>query len=109
MKRDYGTQIRRLWIVVEKLATAEKFKPRERVSDAYEYLVSTLSADTVPESIRDRFETLCREFKEENNNPHFHYILAAKMHMDHKKVRHFAKLIFELCRDGIQSELSPSD
>jgi hypothetical protein len=107
-KRDYTAQIRKLWVVVEKLALAEIRIPRERVSNAYNYLVSSLSPDAVPEAIRERFETLCREFREDQatNFPQNDYILAAKMNMRYSKVRYFAKSIFEICRDGIQSETS---
>jgi len=111
MTRDYGAQIQKLWIVLEKLATAKKFKPRERVADAYEYLICTLSRDTVPESIRESFDTLCNEFREwqGENKSYFHYLLAAKMYMDHRKVRYFTKSIFELCREGIQSQRPSND
>jgi hypothetical protein len=95
----------RFWAVIGKLLPIVKIgAPKERVSDAYEHLISTLSPDTVPASIKGRFETLCREFQERNNNPHFHYVLAAKMFMHSKDVRYFTKSMFELCRDGIRSE-----
>jgi hypothetical protein len=108
-RRYYGAQIRKLWVVIEKLATAQKFRPSERVADAYESLIATLSEDNVPESIRERFVTLCREFREANDNPNYHYLQAAKMYMHHTKVRYFSKAIFELCRDGIQSETTHRD
>jgi|SRR5271168_5347289 len=95
----------RFWAVIEKLLPIVKIgTPKERVSDAYEHLISTLSPDAVPAPIKGRFETLCHEFQERNNNPNFHYILAAKMFMHSKDVRYFTKSMFELCRDGIRSE-----
>jgi hypothetical protein len=112
-RRYYGAEVRRLWIVIEKLTNTRVRSPSEKLCDAYSCLMASVGPDSVPESVRDRFKALCSDFHKECDSilqqvhfPQNDYILAARMHMKAPRVRYFVQSLFELCRDAIEAGYS---